>query len=220
MLPLLAGILTPLISSITTAIGSITAALPAIGAQISAFIAKIPGPILEKVFSGMLDIVKAMVKIIFNIDSSCGELGYKAKIADRNQEDFKSPTEYLDYLNKEVKFDKEEFEKLPDSEKMECNLRGMHIAHKSIEDKYGIFVSPLFFALNTALKIQPDVIVRALDVIKEAGVTTDDFVDYFKGTLSLDKAKTVDDMIKKLFNAENDSSSILNMMRQTREMGF
>ena len=220
MLPFLAPILGPVMSAISTALASLTKVLPVIGKQVAAFIAKIPAPVLEKCFSGMLDLMRVMVKNIFNFDSPCDELGYKAKISDKKSEDFDSTTEYINHLNKDIKFDQAKFDSLSNQEKMECTLHGMHITHKAIEDKFGMLVSPLFFALNTMLKIQPDVVVRSLTAIKESGTTTEDFVNYFKGTLSQDKANAVDVVVKKIFNTEDNSKSIIDMMRETREMGL
>ena len=110
---------------VSSAISSLSAALPAIGMALKAFVAKIPGPILEKSLEKLLRLVGEVVSQIFQMGTPCDELGYKARVAEKKEADFATTEAYVKYLNTEVPFDKGAFERLSPSEKMECALHGM-----------------------------------------------------------------------------------------------
>ena len=214
------AILTGLTALVTSAISSISTTLPTLGLALKTFIAKIPGPFLEKYLQNIIRFIGNLAKVFFNLNCPCDELGYKARVADKKEEEFKTTEDYLKYLDNNVQFDKAAFESSSTLERLECGLRGMGLAHKAIEEKAHIVVSPLFLAMSAALAIKPEVTMQCLSTLKDTNVSTDDIFAYFKGTCSPEKVKAVDDVVKKFFTTPENPYAIQDMQAKVREMGL
>ena len=123
MIPFLA----PLLPFLQTLIQPVIAALPKIGAAIANFVAKIPPPVLEKIISTTIDIVGDLAKRLLGCSDSPAELGDKALNAEKKPEDFETTSDYIKYLEKDIKLDREAFQNLTPEEKRTRELTGTEI---------------------------------------------------------------------------------------------
>ncbi len=123
------------ISVVSSAVSSIGSAM----AGVAGALLKVATPYL----SALMTIVNVVSKIlgILNPNETPEELGDKAMRSDKTPEDFDTTQEYIVHLREEVDFDKEEFDKLSDEDKLARSAIGTAISMKAINETKGFDVS-------------------------------------------------------------------------------
>jgi len=127
---------------ISAAVSVVSSAVSAIGGTLGALagaVLKVATPYL----SALMTIVNVISQVlgILKPDESPEELGDKAMRSDKSLEDFDTTQEYIAYLREEVDFDKEEFDKLSDEEKLGRSVIGTAISMKAINETKGFDIS-------------------------------------------------------------------------------
>ena len=126
----------------SAAVSLVSSAVSAKGSAVSGLAGN-----LLKMASPYLGLITAVVEIISQLlgitkeGESSEELGDKAMRADKIPEDFDTTAEYITYLREEVEFDKDEFDKLSDEEKLARSAVGTAISMKGINETKGFEVS-------------------------------------------------------------------------------
>ena len=119
------------ISSVGSVISSIGGSLGKV-AGLAGNLLKVAGPYINTIMT-VVQIVSQFLGILKQ-DETPEELGDKAMRADKQPEDFDTTQEYISYLREEVEFDKEEFDKLSDEEKLARSAVGTTISMKAINE--------------------------------------------------------------------------------------
>ncbi len=87
-------------------------------------------------------------------DEQVDELGAKVLQEDtREIEDGESAQEYLDYLRNDVTLDKAKFDAMDENEKLACQVAGISMLAKSIEEKAGVEMAPDFLYAISKVKL-------------------------------------------------------------------
>jgi len=164
--------------SVGSAISSVCSAAVSVVSSIGGSLGKVAGLAgnLLKVAGPYINTIMTVVQIVSQLlgilkqDETPEELGDKAVRADKQPEDFDTTQEYIDYLREEVEFDKEEFDKLSDEEKLARSAVGTAISMKAINETKGFDVS-----LNTWTSMAK---LYDKGILNKEGV--DEFLDEFK----------------------------------------
>ena len=171
------------ISGVISGVSSvINSAVSSLGSALSSFASgflKIAGPYIGPV----MQIVQAVAQIlgILKPNEKPGELGDRAMRAEKQPEDFDTTAEYIDYLRNEVEFDKEEFDKLSDKDKMARSVVGTAILSKAISEKKEFDISrdtwvTLAKLYDKGLLSKKD-INEFLDEFKDSQIELNEYVD-------------------------------------------
>jgi len=182
---MISGLVSGAISAISSVVSTIGGAL----AGVASNLLKLAGPLL-----GQVSTVIKVVGILLNIlkpNEEVEELGAKALEAEQKAEDFNSNAEYIDYLRKDIKLDKEKFEKANDVEKIARTAVGASIVTKGIEENKGFEIPTMFWVKVAEQALKAKEINALIDAFKGDKLGT--FIDYSDGKLSYkDEVKTGD----------------------------
>ena len=98
-------------------------------------------------------VIEVLALVCTNRKTNVEELGDKAMNAEKHRDDFPSAEAYRDYLDKEVPFDREAFNKLSPEEQEARRFLGMEIALEHIEEKIALPIRPedLLIAIRAGL---------------------------------------------------------------------
>lgn len=125
-------------------------------------------------------------------------LGAKAAQAEKKIEDFDSDAEaYIQYLREEVELDKEKFDKMTPEEKLGCEVVGISLETKAVEQKLGGIEIPeeslveLGKIYLAGIEIDVEKVLNTIKSLKEAGITNmNDVVEYLEERGDSDRFKT------------------------------
>ena len=115
---------------------------------------------LAVVFPPLAPIVRVAAAVIEVLTLVCTgrktnveELGDKAMRAEKHRDDFPTTEQYRDYLDNEVPFDREAFNKLSPEEQEARRFLGMEIAIEHVQEKISLPIKPedLFVAIRAGL---------------------------------------------------------------------
>ena len=124
---------------------------------------------------------------ILRPEDNMDELGEKAMLSDKGPDDFESMSAYIDHLRNDVSLDKEKFDSLSDTDKLERASIGASITLKGINEKLDTVVSPSFMATVALLDLDSKEIIGTIKSYKENGLDTDDYKLYVNNELSIDE---------------------------------
>ena len=205
MIPFLA----PLLPFLQTLIQPVIAALPKIGAAIANFIAKIPPPVLEKVIAATIDIVGDLAKRLLGCSDSPAELGDKALNAEKKPEDFETTSDYIKYLENDIKLDREAFHNLTPEEKRTRELAGTEIYRQGISEKLSFNVSDDFLIFCGKVGLDAKTVYLFLDSVQQNGsITQNDICAYFEGKCQPEKAKEIGNFCRGIFLKTLDNPTL------------
>lgn len=218
MIPLLA----PLVTLLQPLIQPIIAALPKIGAAVAKFVAKIPQPIIDKVISVSIDIICDLAKRLLGCSDTPAELGDKALKAEKKPEDFEKTSDYIKYLENEIKIDRVEFQKLTPEERSTRELTGTEIYRQGISEKVGFDMTDEFLVLCGKAGLDAKTVYMLIDELQgNRSITLGDVCSYFAGTCQPDKIKETGNLCKRAFiksldnpTTEEVNKKILTLMEE------
>lgn len=124
---------------------------------------------------------------ILRPEDNMDELGEKAMLSDKGPDDFESMSAYIDHLRNDVSLDKEKFDSLSDTDKLERASIGASITLKGINEKLDTVVSPSFMATVALLDLDAKEIIGTIKSYKENGLDTADYKLYVNNELSIDE---------------------------------
>ena len=126
---------------ISAAVSIVSSAASALGplASVALNVLKVASPYISALIT-VVDIVSKVLGVL-NQNESAEEIGSKSLVADKTPTDFDTTNEYIEYLREEVDFDKEEFDKLSDEEKLARSVIGTAISMKAINETKGFEVT-------------------------------------------------------------------------------
>jgi len=184
-------------SVVSSAVSSIGSAM----AGVAGALLKVATPYL----SALMTIVNVVSKIlgILNPNETPEELGDKAMRSDKTPEDFDTTQEYIAHLREEVDFDKEEFDKLSDEDKLARSAIGTAISMKAINEEKGFEVSVDTWVTITKLHekglLDKDNLDAFLEEFKEDQPEINEYVnDKLNGNEELEVAGALSEAYKKL----------------------
>jgi len=206
-------------SAISSACSAVSNAVSSIGKGLS----KMAGGLLN-LNPTIVNIVIAVVQIIAQLlgvtkeDELPEELGDKALRADKKPEDFDTTEEYIEYLREEVDFDKEEFDKLSDEEKLARSAIGTAISMKGINEKKDMDISLTTWATMAKLYdkdlLNKDNLDDFLDEFKENQTELNGYVNKeIKGAKGIEVAGKMAEAYQKLepeLSADEINDKVLN----------
>ena len=124
---------------------------------------------------------------ILRPEDNMDELGEKAMLSDKGPDDFESMSAYIDHLRNDVSLDKEKFDSLSDTDKLERASIGASITLKGINEKLDTVISPSFMATVALLDLDAKEIIGTIKSYKENGLDTADYKLYVNNELSIDE---------------------------------
>lgn len=171
-------------SCLSSGIGSVCSAICDAVSHVGKMCVSIATKLVEsKVLEPIMAIVDFLAKVLVVIEKqeSPEELGDKAMRADKKLEEFDSTNDYINYLRKEVKFDKAEFDKCSDIDKTVRAAIGSTICTLGIEEKLNMLIPPEFLKKSAELKMHGEEVKNYLDSFKKIGLSDmTDMCDYLE----------------------------------------
>lgn len=135
------------------------------------------------------------------------ELAMKAEKSGEKPEDYDSVEAYIEHLRKDIELDKEEINKLTDSEKAMYSAIGCGLYVKNIEERYNMKVTPGFLvsaskAVNSGA-MTGEQMKNTMDAMKERGVkNAESFSNYMDGKANMEEQMAVYDSLKEALHRE------------------
>lgn len=123
------------------------------------------------------------------------ELGLKAEEADKKPDDFESTEKYIEYLQNEIKCDKEKQKNLSPEEKMAYTSIGSHLYMEACCEKLGMKeITPEILVDAAKLQMDAKEIIGYINSLRNNGFTsTKQMSDYLRGkSESFETAMKVD----------------------------
>lgn len=135
------------------------------------------------------------------------ELAMKAEKSGEKPEDYDSVEAYIEHLRKDIELDKEEINKLTDSEKAMYSAIGCGLYVKNIEERYNMKVTPGFLvsaskAVNSGA-MTGEQMKNTMDAMKERGVkNAESFSNYMDGKANMEEQMVMYDSLKEALHRE------------------
>ncbi len=121
-------------------------------------------------------------------------------------ENFNSTKEYIQALRDKIKFDRERFNKLSESELHERRMLGTKITSKGIEEHLEIDPIPNnFLAMTGLLGLSVGQTMKLLEISKDKKIPLEDITDYLKERGKSEKLQGTDGAIKAALLSDNPS---------------
>lgn len=204
MPPIVSGENIKIISTVINLAGKVGSIVAEVATKIAPYVEKLSCVI--QTISTLLGIIKPEDKV--------EDLGQAMREANKKPEDFGSRSEYICYLQEEVKAGRINVNKpKTDNEKLVDMTLGVAIAIKAIDEKYTLITNSDFWGL-IGLKTKSDDIsaneIQALlESSKESGIDTKNIANYIKGDKveSGVKVNDVSDLIENSLEKANPSMS-------------
>jgi hypothetical protein len=129
-------------SCISGAISAVSSAIGSIGSALGKGALSVLG-LNPTIIEAVIAVVQMVAQLlgVTKEDETPEELGDKAMRADQKLEDFDTTEKYMNYLREDVDFDREEFDKLSDEEKLARSAIGTAISMKGISEKKDVDIS-------------------------------------------------------------------------------
>lgn len=135
------------------------------------------------------------------------ELALKAEKSGEKPEDYDSVEAYIEHLRKDIELDKEEINKLTDSEKVMYSAIGCGLYVKNVEERYNMAVTPGFLvsaskAVNSGA-MTGEQMKNTMDAMKERGVkNAESFSNYMDGKANMEEQMVMYDSLKEALHRE------------------
>ncbi len=135
------------------------------------------------------------------------ELALKAEKSGEKPEDYDSVEAYIEHLRKDIELDKEEINKLTDSEKAMYSAIGCGLYVKNMEERYNMAMTPGFWvnaskAVNSGA-MTCEQVKNTMEAMKERGVkNTESFSNYMEGKADMEEQMVMYDSLKEALHRE------------------
>lgn len=182
------GFIGSIIGGVCSAISSVVSAVGSAIATTATALVKIAGATIDGVISVIKSVGVALG--VVTPEDNLEELGDKAMNADKKVEDFEYVSDYIQYLKDEVAFDKANFDKLEDKDKLARKALGATIVTKGIEEKKDVSIPLEFWVEADKQKMTHKEINGVIDTFKDNNISNN-FADFCQGKLDYkDEVKT------------------------------
>lgn len=218
---LIGALITGAVSIISTVVSTIG---PTIASATSALITKLPMEVLKaKTIMDGISFIISKVAEFFGLvpkDEKIEELGAKAMQEDtRPQMEGETTQEYLDYLRKDVQLDEEKYTQMSDTEKLACSALGTTIVSKSIQEKFGVELSPDFLVTMYKTKMKYEQVTKFIENFSNNGFTSmNQLTKYITNDLSEVQAQKIGGVIKTSLKELNPDLSNSDIQKQIVDM--
>lgn len=215
-------------SFVSTVCTSISAASAVIGPMVASTSTALVN-IAAKVATSLPEVLKTInnvaqiVDVVSNIlgikkeNESVGELGAKARVADKPMESFDSTQEYIDYLRNEVKQARESRKDISDEQQAVDDVIGSSILSKAMGENLGLYVTPEFLVECAKQHFSAAETIAYIIAFKDAQFRKMELTDYLSGCLDdlkSDKAHSAMFHAIKSLNPEMGDDDIENKISE------
>lgn len=189
----------------TAIVGALSVAASYVGSAVAAMAVKLVSlaPVIGEYISKIAIIVDFIGKIFgVTVEDTPEELGYKASIAEKGIDDFDSTKEYMQYLEKDIKIDEEEYSKRSDEKRLADMTIGSVLVVKGISEEKEIDISEEFLIEVAKQDLTGTQVATLIETYKEREAKLDIY-DYLQGNIhgieSIESGETFAAALRKLY---------------------